>query len=54
LQAAGRVVHDLDLKTAGLKNHLKSRGIGDNALIANMLIAHAQIYHARRGAQGTR
>jgi hypothetical protein len=54
LQAAGRMVHDLDLKTAGLKNLLKSRGIGDNALIANMLIAHAQIYHARRGAQGTR
>jgi hypothetical protein len=37
-----------------LKNFLKSRGLGDNALIANMLIAHAAIYHARRGAQGTR
>jgi hypothetical protein len=54
LQVAERMVHDLDLKTAGLKNLLKSRGIGDNALIANMLIAHARIYHARRGAQGTR
>jgi hypothetical protein len=54
LQAAGRMVHDLDLKTPGLKNFLKSCGLGDNALIANMLIAHAAIYHARRGAQGTR
>jgi hypothetical protein len=54
LQAAARMVHDLDLKNPGLKNLLKSNGIGDNAIIANMLIAHAQIYHARRGAQGTR
>ena len=48
LQAAGRMVHELDLKTPGLKNLLKSRGIGDNALVANMLIQHAAIYHARR------
>jgi len=49
LQAAGRMVHELDLKTPGLKNLLKSRGIGDSAMVANMLIAHAQIYHARKG-----
>jgi hypothetical protein len=54
LRQAGLMVHDLDLKTPGLKNLLKSKGIGDNAMVANMLIAHAQIYHARRGAQGTR
>jgi hypothetical protein len=49
LQAAARMIHDLDLKTPGLKNLLKSKGIGDNAMVANMLIAHAQIYHARKG-----
>jgi hypothetical protein len=48
LQAAARMVHDLDQKTPGLKNLLKSRGIGDNAMVANILIAHAQIYHARK------
>jgi hypothetical protein len=32
-----------------LKNFLRSKGIGDNAKVANMLIAHAQIYHAKRG-----
>jgi hypothetical protein len=48
LRQAGLMVHDLDLKKPGLKNLLKSRGIGDNALVANMLIQHAAIYHARR------
>jgi hypothetical protein len=48
LQAAGRMVHELDLKTPGLKNLLRSRGIGDSAMVANMLITHAQIYRARQ------
>lgn len=48
LQAAAHMIHDLELKTPGLKTLLKSHGVGDNALIANMLIAHAQIYHARK------
>jgi hypothetical protein len=48
LQAAAQMVHDLDLKTPGLKNLLKSRGIGDNAMVANLLISHAQIFHAKR------
>jgi hypothetical protein len=52
LQAAGRMVHDLDLKTPGLKNLLKSKGIGDTALIANLLMQQAQIFHARNKAQG--
>ena len=43
------MVHELDTQHPGLKNLLKSRGIGDNAMVANMLIAHAQIYHARKG-----
>ena len=43
------MIHDLDMKQPGLKNLLKSKGIGDNAMVANMLITHAQIYHARKG-----
>lgn len=49
LRAAGRMVEELDAKQPGLKNLLKSRGIGDAALVANMLIAQAQVYWARRG-----
>ena len=49
LQSAAVMIHDLDLKQPGLKNLLKSRGIGDNALIVSMLIGHAAIYHARKG-----
>jgi hypothetical protein len=52
LQTAGRMVHELDLKTPGLKNLLKSKGIGDSAMVANILINHAAIYHARHGAKG--
>jgi hypothetical protein len=51
LRAAGRIVHELDQKTPGLKNLLKSKGLGDNAMIASMLIQHASIYHARKGRQ---
>jgi len=54
LQAAGRMVEALDKKTPGLKNLLKSKGLGDNALIASMLIQQAERWHARREAQGTR
>jgi hypothetical protein len=49
LQSAARMVADLDQTTPGLKNLLRSKGIGDNAMVANMLIAHAQIFHARKG-----
>jgi hypothetical protein len=31
---------------------LKSKGIGDTALIANLLMQQAQIFHARNKAQG--
>jgi hypothetical protein len=40
----------LEGKTPGLKQLLKSKGIGDNAIVANMLIAQAQKYHARNKA----
>ena len=49
LHSAALMIHDLDLKQPGLKNLLRSKGIGDNALVASMLIQHASIYHARKG-----
>jgi hypothetical protein len=54
LRAAGRMVEDLERKQPGLKQLLKSKGIGDSAMVANLLMGHAQVYHARRGAQGAR
>jgi hypothetical protein len=48
LNAAGHMVVALDQKTPGLKNLLRSRGIGDSALIASMLIGQAERYWARR------
>jgi hypothetical protein len=49
LRAAVRMVEDLDQKTPGLKNMLKSKGLGDNAMIASLLIQQGERYHARRG-----
>lgn len=48
LRAAGRMVEALDAKQPGLKNLLKSKGIGGNALIASLLIHQSQRYCARR------
>jgi hypothetical protein len=48
LRAAGRMVEALDAKTPGLKNLLKSKGLGDNAMIASLLIQQAERYWARR------
>ena len=48
LSAAGHMVVALDQKTPGLKNLLRSRGLGDSALIASMLIGQAERYWARR------
>jgi hypothetical protein len=52
LQLAASMIHALEGKTAGLKQLLTSKGIGDNAMVANMLIAQAQKYHARNKARG--
>lgn len=49
LNAAGRMVEDLEKKHPGLKNLLKAKGIGDNALVASMLIAQSEVYWKRRG-----
>ena len=48
LNQAGRMIHELDKAKPGLKQLLKSRGIGDSALIASMLIQQSARYWARR------
>jgi hypothetical protein len=48
LQAVDRMVQVIEAKQPGLVHLLKSKGIMDNAMVANMLIAHAQISHARK------
>lgn len=48
MRAAGRMVEALEAKTPGLKNLLKSRGIGDNALIVASIISQSEIFWARR------
>ena len=48
LNAAGHMVVALDQKTPGLKNLLRSKGLGDNAMIASMLIQQSERYWARR------
>jgi hypothetical protein len=49
LRAAGHMVEALDKKQPGLKNLLKSKGIGDSAIVVSLLIQQATIFHARRG-----
>ncbi len=48
LTSAGQMVEVLEKTTPGLKNLLRSKGLGDNALIASMLIGQAKRYWARR------
>ena len=48
LTAAGHMVEALENKQPGLKNLLCSKGLGDNALIASMLIGQAERYWIRR------
>jgi hypothetical protein len=52
LRQAGRMVEALEKKTPGLKNFLKSKGLGDNAFIVSMLIQQAERWHASRGLRG--
>jgi len=46
--AAGRMVEVLEAKQPGLKNLLRSKGVGDNALVASLLIRQSERYWARR------
>ena len=48
LNAAGRMVVALGKKTPGLKNLLRSKGLGDNAEVASLLIQQAERYWLRR------
>jgi hypothetical protein len=48
LQQAAVMIHELDKKTPGLKNLLKSNGIGDNALVVAQIIGQSERWHARR------
>ena len=47
LQTAARMIDELDKKTPGLKNLLKTKGIGDNAMVVNMLIDQARRWEIR-------
>ena len=46
LQAAARMIDQLEQQQPSLKNLLKSKGVGDSAMLASSLIAHLGIYHA--------
>jgi hypothetical protein len=48
LQAADDMIDQLEHQRPGLKHVLGSIGIGKNAMIWNVLMNHAPIYHARR------
>jgi hypothetical protein len=52
LTMAGRMIKEIEGKHPGLQQLLKGRGIGDNAVVASLLIQQAQRYFARRGQQG--
>lgn len=48
LQAANRMIQALENAQPGIKALLQSRGIGDNAVVASMLIGQADIWTRRR------
>lgn len=49
LQAADDMLDIVERSRPGVKQLLRSHGVGTNALIWSLLIDHAQIFHARRG-----
>jgi hypothetical protein len=49
LRQAGEMVTLLEEKTPGLRHVLQTRGVGDDALVASLLIGQAERYFARRG-----
>jgi hypothetical protein len=48
LSAAGRMIEALEKTRPGLKQFLKTRGVGDSALVASAIIQQAERYWARR------
>ena len=51
LQRVGKMAGEIEAKTPGVIAFLQSRGIGDNAVVANMLWAIADRYYSRRGSK---
>ena len=49
LRSAAKMIHDLEAKQPGLKQLLKSLEIGDNAMVASMLIQAAERWEIRKG-----
>ena len=49
LRAAGHMVEALDKKQPGFKNPLRSKEIGDSAMVVSLLIQQATIFHASQG-----
>lgn len=49
LKQAGELVSFLEQRTPGLRQLLQMRGIGDDSLVASLLIQQAERYFARRG-----
>ena len=48
LRAAAVMIDALDKKQPGLKNLLRSKGIGDNALVVAQIIGQSERCHAQR------
>ena len=48
LDAVNRLVHAIESTSPGVYRFLTSQGIADDAMVMNILITHAPIYHARR------
>jgi hypothetical protein len=49
LRSAAVMIDALDRKTSGPRNLLRSRGVGDNAIVASLLIQQAERWHLRNG-----
>ncbi|MCM3901639.1 MAG: hypothetical protein ND866_08020 [Pyrinomonadaceae bacterium] len=49
LKLADDMIEELELRRPGLFALLETKGIGKSALVWNLLLSHAPIYHARKG-----
>ena len=47
LHLAAKMIHELDAKQPGLKQLLRSRGVGDSAPVVALLVQQAERYHMR-------
>jgi len=51
LRQAGELVSLLEQRTPGLRQLLQTKGIGDDSLVASLLIQQAERYFARKGTE---